>query len=105
MTPAIRARYAYVRVTIATGDGIEVCGGVELRAGENLTAMYAAVRTAMCDALKPLTASVDDAQLAEAFERCVAANWPGRSYFCEVGRGYLDEYVQVWAPDGVDHGV
>lgn len=98
----IARRYAYVRVTNwANVDGkvTEVCGGVELRDGEQCNVMYGNVGMLMSDTFAHVN-FVDDLSVARAFEERVRACWPGRSYFCEVGVD--DRYTQVFQPGDGD---
>ena len=97
----MRSRYAYVRVSVDLADGIEVCGAVALLPGESCQLVYNKLRAEMHKWLSPF-ADADDAAIATEFERLVLSVWPGRSYFCEVGRGYLDEWVQIFQPDAGD---
>lgn len=96
-------RKAYVRVTEHITEGlttpIEIICGVELRPLVAITVQYNSLRANMMRVLTPsrLRNYADDT-IALALEERLGHAYPGRSYFIEVGRGNMDEYVQVFEP-------
>lgn len=108
----LRSKYAYVRVTIKGNDllgiPVEVVVGVAYtplsQAGERMSAraMYEQVRIAMERELLSRIPDEEDEELAAAAESVILKGWPGLSYFIEVGRGDLDQWVQVFQPDKDD---
>jgi hypothetical protein len=95
-------RHAYVRVVERIDHlavPIEVIVGVELHKLLTVKAQYDDVRTMIRRALSPtMLRNYSDDALTEVIERHIQALYPGRSYFIEIGRGNLDEYVQVYVP-------
>lgn len=95
-------RKAYVRVvwTIThLAEPIEITAGVELEHYLPVTQQYRNLRSMMETTLSPSRLSnFGDDLLAATLESSIRAWYPGKSYFIEVGRGKLDEYVQVFEP-------
>jgi hypothetical protein len=97
-------RKAYVRVTltpaISDHTTIEIVGGVELSPDRTLRGQYDLLRSTMEQALAPgALFSWSDAAINAAVELAILNTYPrGVSYFVEVGRGVMDEYVQVYHP-------
>lgn len=97
-------RQAYARVTVSfavpSGDPIEVIAGIELHPYEPLRSQYDRLRKATTNALSPSSLrNYSDADINAAVERAIIETFGTRpSYFIEVGRGKLDEYVQVFLP-------
>lgn len=92
----MRRRYAYARVTIRMGE-IELVAGVELQPGEGLRVLYQEVRALVERILATAPIAWGDDQIAYLIESHLRLTFgPDRSYFIEVGRGSLDEYVQVY---------
>lgn len=95
-------RQAYVRVVEVISHlevPIEIIVGVELHALLSVSAQYEDVRQTLKRGLSPsILHNYSDASIAEVIEGQIKDRHPGRSYFIEVGRGNLDEYVQVFQP-------
>lgn len=94
-------RKAYVRVTerfTHLAEPLEVIAGVELRPVHSLTSQYTKLRGLMKVALAPsVLRNYSDEAIAASIELVIQANYPeSSSYFIEVGRGNLDQYVQVF---------
>ena len=96
----MRRRYFYARVTRASAckDGpVEIIAGVEVKQGELAREVYRETREILDQFRDVELRSFDDQLLANVTEQRIKHRWPdGRSYFLEVGRGPMDEYVQVY---------
>ena len=102
----IQSKYKFVRVTVKHGD-VEVIVGVDIGTETKPIAdQYWEIRAIVEDRLSvdPLTTAETewwkdpDDDIAARVETILRAAWPGRSYFIEVGRGTLNEWVQVYQP-------
>jgi len=97
-------RQAYVRVTetfeVPNGDPVEVIAGVELHPNITLRWQYDQLRRAVKVALSPsILRNYSDAGINGRVEDQIRQIFGNQvSYFIEVGRGKLDEYVQVYQP-------
>jgi len=95
-------RQAYVRVVERIDHlavPIEIIAGVELDIMRSVSNQYREVREAVRAALSPTVLhNYSDGIMAESVEAQLLRRYPGRSYFIEIGRGNLDEYVQVYQP-------
>lgn len=96
-------RKAYVRVvwTIThLAEPIEIIAGVELDRIQPVRLQYAYLKKLMETVLSPsMLSNYADDTLAYKLEDHIRGHYgPGRSYFIEIGRGKLDEYVQVFEP-------
>ena len=97
-------RKAYVRVTYTIDEPlvepIEVIAGVELQQNLVLQYQYNELHKLLRRALSPSTLrNFSDAELNSRVEQEILRRYPeGTSYFIEVGRGKLDQYVQVFNP-------
>lgn len=99
-------RYAYVRVvlrrTITAGEVVEIIVGVEHEPASLSSEEYVAVRAILEERLTEMFVwRANDDDLAEAVESAILFHFPGRSYFLEIGRGALDEWVQVYEMNGL----
>lgn len=103
-------REAYVRVSV-TRDDVEVCAGLEFRAGDDVQKLYGAIDVAMRYALWHTVLNVDalekvdDMVIAHTCERQLREAWPDRAYFLEVTRGPAEQWVQVFQPFGLPRAV
>ena len=97
-------RKAYVRVVYTIDEPlvepIEVIAGVELQPNLILQYQYNELHKVLRRALSPSTLrNFSDAELTGTVEQAILRRYPeGTSYFIEVGRGKLDQYVQVYHP-------
>lgn len=97
-------RKAYVRVVETFVGGleqpIEVIAGIELHPVNTLRSQYDLLRKVIRTALHPsgLRNWSDEVINAQVEIGIVSTFGEQRSYFIEVGRGDLDEYVQVYLP-------
>ena len=94
-------RKAYVRVTeriTHLAEPIEIIAGVELSRMKSVTSQYNRLRDALKVALSPsVLRNYDDDSIAASVELAIHKYYPFMpSYFIEVGRGNLDQYVQVF---------
>jgi hypothetical protein len=94
-------RKAYVRVTETfdhLAEPVEVCVGVELSKVLTVKAQYVRLREYIRSAMSPwLLRNWSDEAIAGAIEAVIKDRYPEHiSYFIEVGRGKMDEYVQVF---------
>lgn len=100
----IEARYAYARVTFSgqstSGQPVEAIVGVELDPTLLPSVAYEGVRAGIGGRvdIRKLLETGDDVVIAAALEIEIKECWPGASYFIEVGRGLLNEWVQVFEP-------
>jgi hypothetical protein len=96
----LRRRYAYARVSVKVGE-VEVVAGVEMRDAwgdgvPTLPELYWQVRETVVRVATVMAGCPDD-QIAYHVESHLRERFGAdRSYFIEVGRGALDEYVQVF---------
>jgi len=98
----LNKRKAYVRVVERIdhlAEPIEIIAGVELDMMRSVTNQYRELRLLIQHALSPsMLRNYNDGTLACALEDHIRVQHPGRSYFIEIGRGKLDQYVQVFEP-------
>ena len=95
-------RKAYVRVShkiTHLSVPIEIVAGVELDTLFPVSKQYAELRNNIVYSVSPTALNnYSDAEIATSIEARIIDQYPGKSYFLEVGRGALDEYVQVFEP-------
>lgn len=97
------AREAYVRGVVTCG-AIEVCAGIEYRAGDRFVHLRNTVRTLVGFALLGILGSdrhtLDEDTISLSVEAAFRHRWPDRAYFVEVGND--DEgWIQIYQPFGV----
>jgi hypothetical protein len=94
----MKPRHAYARVTHAQGN-VEIVAGVAILPRERAAEVYKRIeRTLSLFLPSELTGRADD-DLADDTERLLKFEFPDlydRGFFLEVGRGDLDQYVQVY---------
>lgn len=90
------AREAYVRCTYHV-RGREVTVGLELRPGDNLVSLRAALKVRLARQASLLCDVDEDELVAEAVEGVLWLRWPDRAYFIEVG-DEADTWIQVFDP-------
>lgn len=99
------SRHAYVRVTHHLNPEIpyvpiEVIAGVELQPMYTLRSQYDRLARVLKTAMTPVMAhNYSDEAINGAVEEAIKKEYGDKlSYFIEVGRGDMDEYVQVYQP-------
>lgn len=92
------AQYAYARVVVkgtdSLGQKVEIIAGIEILDDDHKE-LYEKVRKIIS---LDLDFNLSDIIIAARVEDLLSSCWPSRSYFLEVGRGDLDEWVQVFEP-------
>lgn len=88
--------------TGAGGIPVEIIAGVEIEPANTMVEQYTAVRLVLEARLNELFVwNAPDDDIAYAVEEVLLADFAGRSYFIEVGRGEQHEWVQLYEMDGL----